>query len=60
MGNNELRQLVEMARGVQMSAEQAREQRRSFVYGNTYIENERITRQLVDEVDSELEAAAKG
>lgn len=50
----ELRQLVEMARRVQMTPEQAREQRRSFVYGNTHIENDRITRELVAEVDAAL------
>jgi hypothetical protein len=50
----ELRRLLEMARGVEMTAEQRREQRRSFVYGNTHIENERITRELVAEVDAAL------
>jgi hypothetical protein len=50
----ELRQLLEKARGVQMTPEQLREQRRSFVYGNTHIENDRITRQLVAEVDDAL------
>ena len=47
----ELRQLLDKARGVQMTPEQVREQRRSFVYGNTHIENARITRELVAEVD---------
>jgi len=39
-----------------MSPDQLREQRRSFVYGNTHIENERITRDLVIEVDEAIEA----
>lgn len=47
--------LIEKARRIQMTPEQAREQRRSFVYGNTHIENPRITRDLVREVDEELE-----
>ena len=50
----ELRQLLEKARGVRMTPEQVREQRRSFVYGNTHIENARITRELVAEVDEAL------
>ena len=50
----ELRQLLDKARGVQMTPEQVREQRRSFVYGNTHIENARITRELVAEVDEAL------
>jgi len=41
--------LIERARAVKMTKEQREEQRRSFVYGNTKIENELITRQMVDE-----------
>jgi hypothetical protein len=41
--------LIERARSVQMSPSQAEEQRRSFAYGNTKIENARITRKMVDE-----------
>jgi len=41
--------LIEMARSVRMSARESEQQRRSFAYGNTRIENERITRELVDE-----------
>jgi len=54
--SRELLKLVEMARGIEMSPDQLREQRRSFVYGNTHIENERITRDLVIEVDEAIEA----
>lgn len=50
----ELNELVEMARSIQMSPGQLREQRQSFVYGNTHIENERVTKQLVAEVDQEM------
>lgn len=53
--SRELRKLVDMAREVEMTSEQLREQRRSFVYGNTHIENEKITRALVAEVDEALE-----
>jgi hypothetical protein len=55
--SGELKKLVDMARKVEMTPEQLREQRRSFVYGNTHIENERITRALVAEVDESLEQA---
>jgi hypothetical protein len=55
--SRELRQLVDMAREVKMTPQQLREQRRSFVYGNTYIENDRITPALVAEVDQALEEA---
>jgi hypothetical protein len=41
--------LIEMARSVRMSASESEQQRRSFAYGNTKIENERITREIVDE-----------
>ena len=53
--SRELEELIAKARGHEMTPEEAREQRRSFVYGNTHIENERITRQLVNEIDEELE-----
>jgi len=41
--------LIEKARSVRMSPREAEEQRRSFAYGNTKIENDRITREMVDE-----------
>jgi hypothetical protein len=47
----ELEELVEKAKKINMTPEQATEQRRSFVYGNTHIENERITREMVAEAD---------
>ena len=46
---NSLSQLVEMARAIRLSESQRDEQRRSFVYGNTAIENDDITRSMVDE-----------
>jgi hypothetical protein len=54
--SRELAELVERARKIEMTPAQLREQRQSFVYGNTHIENERITRELVADVDQELEA----
>jgi hypothetical protein len=43
-----LSQLIEMAKAVRVSDEQREEQRRSFVYGNTAIENPQISRDMVD------------
>jgi len=45
---DKLKALVDAARSVRMTAAQKEEQRRSFAYGNTKIENERITRETVD------------
>lgn len=49
-----LEDLIAKARKVQMTDTQLREQRLSFVYGNTHIENERITRQMVAEADRKV------
>jgi hypothetical protein len=51
----DLEELVKRARNIEMTPKQQAEQRRSFAYGNTRIENERITRELIADVDRELE-----
>ena len=51
----ELQNLLDMARRVQMTPEQAEEQRRSFAYGNTKIENDSITRDTVNRAAEKLE-----
>jgi hypothetical protein len=51
-----LEELVTRARKITMTSAQLREQRQSFAYGNTHIENERITRQMVAEADKKLES----
>ena len=49
----ELKGLLDKARLTKMTSEQREEQRRSFAYGNSKIENERITRETIDrEADS--------
>jgi hypothetical protein len=50
-----LEELVIRARKITMTQAQLREQRRSFAYGNTHIENERITREMVAEADQKIE-----
>ena len=52
--SKELEQLIEQARRQKMTPEQREEQRRSFAYGNTKIENDRITRRMIDEAAERL------
>lgn len=49
-----LERLIEKAQKVKMTDKQLREQRLSFVYGNTHIENELITREMVEEADAKV------
>jgi len=51
--------LLEQARDVEMSPEDKEEQRRSFVFGNTSISRENITRELVDEVADRMQSQAE-
>lgn len=53
---NSLSRLIEMARAVRLSESQRDEQRRSFVYGNTAIENADITRSMVDDAARNVKA----
>jgi hypothetical protein len=43
-----LKKLLEAAKTAKPTPEQREEQRRSFVYGNTHLENELITREMID------------
>lgn len=52
----DLQELVARARSIEMTPNQLKAQRQSFVYGNTHIENENITREMVAELDRKLEA----
>jgi hypothetical protein len=49
-----LQQLLDEARNRVMTPEEKEEQRRSFAYGNTKIENPRITREMVDEAADKI------
>ena len=53
---DDLKQLVERARQIEMTPAQLGEQRRSFAYGNTHIENADITREMVATLDKKLHA----
>jgi hypothetical protein len=52
-----LKELLEKAKNIKLSPEQKEEQRRSFAYGNTNIENPRVTRETVDQAAEELKKA---
>ncbi len=43
-----LEELLERARAYKMTPAEWEDQRRSFAYGNTHIENPNITREMVD------------
>lgn len=45
----DLKKLIAQAKAAQPSAADREEQRRSFAYGNTKIENHRITKAIVNE-----------
>lgn len=44
-----LQKLIEAAKNREISDEEREQQRRSFAYGNTKIENSLITREMIDE-----------
>ena len=52
-----LEALSERATKIQMTLAEQEEQRRSFAYGNSRIENDLITREMIDEAAERL---AKG
>jgi len=49
-----LDEMIAACRKLRMTPEQEAEQRRSFVYGNCHLENESVTREMVDEADKLL------
>jgi hypothetical protein len=54
-----LQMLIDAARSRPVSADELQAQRRSFAYGNTKIENDRVTREMVAEQDELLLVEAK-
>ncbi len=53
--SKKLEALIRAARKVKMTTKQSEEQRRSFAYGNTNIENERITKKTIELAARQLE-----
>jgi hypothetical protein len=52
---HELEKLLEAAKRIPPSTQQREEQRRSFAYGNTAIENDLITREMIDAEAEQLD-----
>lgn len=56
---SELDRLIELARTVKMTSNEAEAQRRSFAFGNAGFENPLITRKMVDEQAEKLKKKDK-
>ncbi|MGA2964033.1 MAG: hypothetical protein ABSD96_20385 [Candidatus Korobacteraceae bacterium] len=54
MSEHEFSIMLESARRICMTPEEQEQQRRSFAYGNANIENDAVTRAVVDQVANEL------
>jgi len=52
-----LQELLDQAKNAVPTQEEKEEQRRNFAYGNTKIENPRITREMVDQAADALNRA---
>lgn len=46
--STDLKRLLDAAKETELTSSEKEAQRRSFAYGNTKIENDRVTRDLVD------------
>jgi hypothetical protein len=57
--SNHLQMLIDAARSRPISSDERQAQRRSFAYGNTKIENDRVTREMVDQQDELLKMEAQ-
>ena len=58
--SEQLQRLIEAARQRPFGTEEREAQRRSFAYGNTNIENSRITREMIDQQAEALKVQAEG
>ncbi len=56
---NRLEDLLQQSRERKNSSSEQEAQRRSFAYGNTHFENERITRETVDRAAEDLQRDEK-
>jgi hypothetical protein len=54
MDNKSLSELIELAKGIQMTDAERNAQRNSFVYGNTKIENHHVTTELVELISKQV------
>lgn len=51
-----LQELIEKSRSVKMTEDEQEEQRRSFAYGSAKIENDDITRDIINDAATRLSA----
>ena len=58
--SDELKLLLDRARGVAITPVDQEAQRRSFAYGNTHFENTRITRDMIDQAAEKMSLKADG
>ncbi|MGC2694558.1 MAG: hypothetical protein WA738_02090 [Candidatus Angelobacter sp.] len=54
MTTNEITILLERAKRITMSPVEREQQRRSFAYGNANIENEAVTKDVIEEVANRM------
>jgi len=54
---SKLKELVDRARNARLTDDDKQQQRRSFAFGNTHIENALITREMVDAEADALDGA---
>lgn len=54
---DKLQKLIDASRSRHMSDAEKEAQRRSFAYGNAHIENDRVTREMVDKAAEKLKKA---
>lgn len=52
--SEQLQKLIDASRGRTMSEAEKEAQRRSFAYGNAHIENERVTRTMIDKAAEKI------
>jgi hypothetical protein len=52
--SNQLQELIEKAREIEMTPEMARVQRQSFAFGNVNMHNPAVTRELISDVDDAM------
>lgn len=57
--SHNISRLIEMAKAVRVTEADREEQRRAFAYGNTALENEHITREMVDRQADLMRQAAE-
>ena len=55
----DMNELIERSRSIRMSEDDRERQRRSWAYGTAKLENEDITRELIDEAARKIERSVR-